>query len=190
MPCYDTTQTTLASFPYHYDLVGNPKEIEDLAPSGQYVEPAWPQRLRTMGYDDLYRVTSVAYGYDTPNGMAVAESPFLAEETAGDRTPAPRRFVGERVRSETFSYDHLGNIISNTDDQNAAYDRSLGTAISYGNGTGMITNGANQLTAASGVQVRYDGAGNLEELKVERPYVLATPRREVVAVRVLGAGVD
>ena len=128
LPSYDTTQTTLANFSYQYDLVGNPKEIHDLAPAVQYDQPAWPQRLRSMEYDDLYRVTSVAYGYDTPNGMAVAESPFLAEEATGDRTPAPRRLVGERIRSETFAYDYMGNILTNTDDQNATYDRSMGSA--------------------------------------------------------------
>jgi RHS repeat-associated protein len=164
-PTIDTTQVMLANFTYAYDLIGNPKEIEDTAPASDWREEVWPQRMRSVGYDDLYRVTSVTYGYNTPSGGAAFRSPFRTENNAGDTRPVPLQTqLPSRIRSEAFTYDFLGNITSSTDDLNATYDRSLG-AITNGYGTGW---GPNQLTAGNGVRARYDFAGNLVELKVER----------------------
>jgi RHS repeat-associated protein len=155
----------LANFAYAYDLVGNPTQIEDTAPAADWREEVWPQRMRAVGYDDLYRVTSVAYSYNTPSGGASFRSPFHVENNAGDTRPVPLQTqLPSRIRSEAFTYDFLGNVTSSTDDLNAAYDRSLG-AITNGYGTGW---GPNQLTAGNGVRARYDLAGNLAELKVER----------------------
>jgi RHS repeat-associated protein len=171
LPTTDTTQTILADFTYGYDLVGNPLTIEDHASAADWRDYAWPQRMRSMGYDDLYRVTSVTYGYGTPSGAGSFRSPFAPETNAGDRSPVPLQTqLATRVQNETFTYDFLGNIASSTDDQNAAYDRSLGV-VTHGDGAGARPN---QLTAANGVQARYDASGNLVELKVERAGTCAT----------------
>ncbi|CAN5680008.1 hypothetical protein BH11MYX4_BH11MYX4_50240 [soil metagenome] len=166
LPTSETKQLTLASYTYLYDLVGNPRQIDDLAPAADWVnDDTWPQRRRTTTFDDLYRVKTVAYGYNTPTGGAVFRSPFRPENNAGDTSPFPLQSqLASRVRSEAFTYDALGNVTSSADDLNATYDRSLGT-ITNGDGTGV---GPNQLTAANGVRARYDVAGNLTELKVER----------------------
>ncbi len=65
LPTAATKQLTLASFTYAYDLVGNPKQVDDLSPAGDWPsDDVWPQRRRTLGVDDLYRVTSIAYSYN------------------------------------------------------------------------------------------------------------------------------
>lgn len=134
----DTAQTMLADFAYTYDLVGNPTMIEDKAPASDWRVIAAPQRSRAIEYDDLYRVTSVAYGYGAIGGSGTFRSPFKAETNAGDTRPVPVQVQFEtRVQNETFAYDSLGNLTSSTDDQLAAYDRSLGT-ITNGYGTGRV----------------------------------------------------
>ena len=167
LPTAATKQLTLASFTYDYDLVGNPKQVDDLAPAGDWPsDDVWPQRRRTLGVDDLYRVKSVAYSYNVAGSGAGFVTPYAAENAAGDTRPVPLQTqLRTRVRSEAFTYDSLGNVTSSADDLNAAYDRSLGT-ITHGDGTGV---GPNQLTSANGVTARYDYAGNLNELKVVRP---------------------
>jgi RHS repeat-associated protein len=165
LPTIDTKQLMLAEFAYQYDLAGNPNLIEDKAPAADWRDYAAPQRSRIIGYDDLYRVTSVAYGYGTTTDAGVFRSPFKPENDSGDTRPVPLQIqLATRVQNEAFTYDYLGNVTSSTDDLNAAYDRSLGQ-ITNGYGTGA---GPNHLTAGNGVQATYDTAGNLAELKVER----------------------
>ena len=167
LPTAATKQLTLASFTYAYDLVGNPKQVDDLSPAADWQsDDAWPQRRRTVKVDDLYRVFDVKYSYNTVGGAAAFRTPFRAENAARDTSPVPLQTqLATRVKSESFTYDSLGNVTSSMDDLNAGYDRSLG-AITHGDGTGA---GPNQLTGANGVTARYDYAGNLEDLKVVRP---------------------
>jgi len=164
-PTAATTPLSLVDFKYTYDFVGNPQRIEDRAPTAGLPEDAWPVRQRDVSYDDFYRVKVVSYGYGTPGGDAAFKVPFRAEVNAGDRRPVPLQAqLPTRVREQSFAYDFLGNTTSTGDDLSASYDRSLG-AITNGDGSGY---GPNQLRAANGVAARYDGAGNLVELKVTR----------------------
>ena len=167
-PPPETRQTTLAQLDYHYDLVGNPDVINDLAPSstGGLAPSVYPVRRRTITVDDFYRVTRVDYGYGTPTGSATFTNPFLPEINAGDTRPAARASLPSRVTWQTFDYDFMGNTTATDDNLSASYDRSLGT-ITNGDVSGW---GPNQLSsaAANGVSARYDEAGNLVELKVER----------------------
>ena len=147
-----------------YDEVGNPLKIEDQSvPPGLPPEAA-PVKMRQMQYDDLYRLTQIGSTYSNADGNAPWRSPFEPEISAGDRHPVPLRSLPTRVKQQTFDYDGLGNLTASSDDLSARYDRSLGGNLGYG----TPTNGPNQLQSGEGLQVRYDAAGNLTELKLER----------------------
>jgi hypothetical protein len=78
----------------------------------------------------------------------------------------------QRVMSQSFQYDWLGNTKSTDDDAHGFYDRSLGTITN-----GTATAGPYQLGAAHGaaasarggaLSATYDAAGNLVSLSVTR----------------------
>jgi len=143
-----------------YDDVGNPLVIED-------VRIAWqpsPVAKRVMQYDDFYRLTRIDYTYKVPDGVARWRSPFESETSEGDHHPVPLRSLPTRVKQQTFDYDGLGNLTASSDDLSARYDRSLGPNLGYG----TPQDGPNQLRSGEGLEVRYDAAGNLAELKINR----------------------
>ncbi len=154
-----------------YDEVGNPLVIEDrrIAWTPLPAEAA-PVEKRVMTYDDLYRLTRVDNTYDTGDGTAPWRSPFDSEISLADHHPAPLVTLPTRIAQQTFAYDGLGNLTASTDDLSARYDRSLGADLSYG----AALNGPNQLQSGEGLKVRYDEAGNLVELRLERPGTCAT----------------
>jgi RHS repeat-associated protein len=162
-PGWRTTQTELAKFAFAYDDVGNPTEIEDNANPNQYLRDEFqPIKKRHITYDDLYRVIGVQYDYWVP-------APFFSpayepERLAGDTRPIPAQFPPTRIRRETFAYDFMGNVVQTTDNLNVTFDRSLGSIV-----YGTLSAGPNQMVSAPGVSARHDAAGNLVELKVERP---------------------
>ena len=167
----------LTYFDYHfpsYDEAGNPLEIEDASDgvlsstSNQFnfLPPeAAPVQKRKMEYDDLYRLTTINNTYNVPGGIAPWRSPFDPEISTGNRHPVPLRSLPTRVTQQTFDYDGLGNLTASSDDLKVIYDRSLGSNLGYG----TQRNGPNQLQTGEGLQVRYDEAGNLAELKLQRP---------------------
>jgi RHS repeat-associated protein len=160
LPGPDTTPTTLADVVIAIDPIGNPIGITDAAGAAWPVEASPSERVFT--FDDLYRVRSVQYHQVPP---AQWTSPYLPDETADPQGPAPQRTTQQRVKLQTFDYDWSGNTISTGDDADLNYDRSLGV-IANGDGTGE---GVNQLHAAEGVMAAYDAAGNLTDVRVERP---------------------
>jgi RHS repeat-associated protein len=168
-----TLQLLLEDVDYHYDAVDNPVEIDDFRNPAEW--PAGSQPVsRKIQYDDLYRVTRVDYAY--PKGTDTWVSPFDAEDNGGGTdprraTPSPHVTFANRVVSQTFQYDWLGNTKNTDDDAHGFYDRSLGA----------ITNGAPsvgpyQLSKATGTGTRrggslgatYDAAGNLSALTLTR----------------------
>ncbi len=150
----------------NYDAVGNPLVIQDVRIAWTVLPPeAAPVETRTMDYDDLYRVTKVANAYKTADGTAPWSSPFATENSAGDTRPMPLRSLAKRIAQQQFKYDGLGNITASSDDVSALFDRSLGTNL----GHGSAQDGPNQLRSGNGLNLRYDEAGNMTELKVERP---------------------
>jgi RHS repeat-associated protein len=165
----------LTYFDYHfssYDEVGNPQVIEDKSNGvidaislAQIPPDAAPVLKRNMAYDDLYRLIQVDNAYNVSGGIAPWRSPFEREISTNDHQPVPLRSLSTRVTQQTFDYDGLGNITASEDDLKARYDRSLGSSLGYGS----MQDGPNQLRSGEGLQVRYDKAGNLAELKIERP---------------------
>jgi RHS repeat-associated protein len=154
-----------------YDNVGNPLVIEDKSngvinpiSSAQLPPDAAPVQKRNMEYDDLYRLTGIDTTYKVPGGIAPWRSPFEPEISTHDRHPVPLRSLPTRVTQQTFDYDYLGNLTASSDDLKASYDRSLGPNLGYG----AANNGPNQLQTGEGLQVRYDEAGNLSALKINR----------------------
>jgi RHS repeat-associated protein len=115
----------------------------------------------------MYHVTSVASWYS--GGSQV--SPFAAEIASGSRRPVPLKDVATRVRTQQFVYDFLGNTEYTVDDLGLRYDRSLGNITNAGDSTSK----KNQLVAADGIAAKYDEAGNLVDLRVERPGTRCDP---------------
>ena len=74
----------------------------------------------------------------------------------------PRAEAPNRKRWETFEYDYLGNITKSNDDAAKRYDRSLGVQIGE-------PGRPERLSSADGVAIRYDEAGNMTDMTVERP---------------------
>lgn len=161
-------------FDYHfssYDEVGNPLVIEDKSDGvisrrllAKLPPHAAPLLKRSMEYDDLYRLIKIDNIYNNIGGVAPWLSPFEFEINAKDSHPVPQRTLPTRIKQQTFKYDGLGNITASDDDLKARYDRSLGPDLRYG----TSLNGPNQLQSGEGLQVKYDEAGNLIQLKIER----------------------
>jgi RHS repeat-associated protein len=167
-----TFQLLLEDVDYVYDAVDNPIELRDFRNPAEWPAGAQPV-TRKIDYDDLYRVTNVAYQY--ASGDDAWTSPFDAENNGVDpdprrATPSPQVSFTKRVLNQSLSYDWLGNTTLTDDDAHGFYDRSLGIIT---NGTG--TQGPYQLQSAAAGGTRggslsttYDDAGNLVALIVAR----------------------
>ena len=179
-----TAQLTLANTHVTYDLVDNPTLIEDLRPAAEW--PAGHKPVtRAMTYDGLNRVTGVTYTY-----TGVTNDPWSsphAPEHAGTRGPGPLGLRGKpkpeaaftnRVKTESYAYDGLGNRTSTDDDVHGFWDRSLGTESHDGaNGKPYQLTGAQQATGsyAGTLTAAYDAMGNTTSISVSRPGVACTP---------------
>jgi RHS repeat-associated protein len=149
-----------------YDDAGNPLVINDFRIAWTPLPPeAAPVETQTMEYDDLYRLIQISSAYKTRDGKAPWASPYALEIIAGDNRPAPLRSLPTRTAMQSFQFGAFGNLESSSDDLSAQYDRSLGTSLGYG----TAQNGPNQLRSANGLTLGYDAAGNMADLKVERP---------------------
>jgi RHS repeat-associated protein len=168
-----TLQLLLQDTDFVYDVVDNPIEIRDFRNPAEWPSGAQPV-TRKIEYDDLYRVTRVAYAY--PTGSDTWISPFAAEDSGIDSDPrraqpGPHVSFDQRVKTQSFQYDWLGNTTQTDDDAHGFYDRSLGA---IGNGTAL--RGPYQLASAHGaggprggsLTTAYDDAGNLVSLAVSR----------------------
>jgi RHS repeat-associated protein len=162
-------QLVLEDSGFEYDAAGNPATIRD------WRDPdAWPVGAkpvtRKAQYDDLYRLTNIEYSYaDGDNSWT---SPYHHENTTISAVkPSPHVEFDQRIRSQSFRYDWLGNTIATSDDAHGFYDRSLGTI-----SNGAAAAGPYQLQSANlsgstrggGLASTYDDAGNLSSLVLER----------------------
>lgn len=123
---------TLQDLALVYDNVDNPKTINDGA---TYPWPAGSLApSRALGYDDLYRLTSVTTTYGA-NGSDSFASPPYAPEVGSSNLSFPYLetppLVPDRVESQSFGYDAIDNMTSSDDDMHVAPDRSFGSA-TYG----------------------------------------------------------
>ncbi len=170
-----TLQRLLADSDFHYDAVDNPIEIDDYRDPSEWPAGAQPV-TRKMQYDDLYRLSQISYQY--ASGADAWTDPFAAEDNGTPSeldprraAPSPHLSFTNRVQSQTFQYDWLGNTTQTGDDAGGFYDRSLGTITN-----GTPTAGPYQLQSATGgaaprdgsLTTSYDPAGNLLGLSIER----------------------
>jgi RHS repeat-associated protein len=170
-----TLQRLLADSDFHYDAVDNPIEIDDWRDPSEWPAGAQPV-TRKMQYDDLYRLSRIDYQY--ASGADPWTDPFDAEDTGTPSEQDPRRAAPsphlsftERVLSQTFQYNWLGNTAQTGDDAGGFYDRSIGTITN-----GAPTAGPYQLQSATGgaaprdgsLTTSYDAAGDLVGLSVAR----------------------
>jgi RHS repeat-associated protein len=164
LPDGSTTQTDLIDYRFTgYDDLDNPTLIEDVS-TGVWPPYAATVKQRHMWYTDLYALEAIDYVYNTSVAGAAApwRSPLAPEINAGRAVPMP--YFGTRVQWQKFDYDGLGNVTASADDLTARYDRSLGSGLLFG----APAAGPNQLQSGSGLQARYDDAGNLITLTIER----------------------
>jgi RHS repeat-associated protein len=153
-----TLETTLENLAFGYDEVGNATTIQDLRDPTAWPVGAKPASL-AIQYDDLYRVTNVAYQY-AGSGDAWT-NPFDAEDRkvhpdSRRGAPAPRVSFPSRLVSQTFAYDSFGSATASDDDEHGFFDRSLGT----------VTNGASvgkpyQLLSATNESLSSSSQGHL-----------------------------
>jgi RHS repeat-associated protein len=174
-------QHTLRDESYEYDVVNNPIAINDFRDADDWPAGAKPVS-RAIGYDNLYRVTSVNYAYGTTADTWV--SPFDPELSGMDDPRRPDDFPSHltpatRPTEQTYEYDWLGSLTSSSDDQNAFWDRGMGpmrnddangrpyrwqdagdSADPTWDGTGWADTG--------NTPADYDAAGNLRQIRVVR----------------------
>ncbi len=167
-----TLQLMLENTSFTYDGVDNPIQIQDLRNPAEWPIGATPVS-RTMVYDDLYRITQVNAQYAGGSGWV---DPFAAEDGGPVdprlAQPSPHLSFLQRIQSQSFAYDWLGNTTATDDDAHGFYDRSLGTITG-----GTAASGPYQLQAAANaagtpyagaLTAAYDPAGNLISLAVQR----------------------
>jgi RHS repeat-associated protein len=155
-----------------YDGADNPLSIQDLRNPAEWTAGAMPVS-RTMQYDDLYRLTSVAYTY--PGGPDAWTDPFAFEDGGGTAPrlaqPSPHVSFAKRVGQQTYTYDWLGNSVSSGDDANGFYDRSLGAIVNGGASPYQLTSASNVSTGGSAtghLGVAYDANGGMVGMALAR----------------------
>ena len=157
-PPNETAISELANVSAILDPVGNPITIKDTYAGSWPVKYSPPSvKLR---YDSLYRVRRLDYDPQLPWSPA-----FEHEFRNGDRGPLLPLLTTKRPQQIAFSYDWNGNTVEVSDDAKLVFDRSL-LQVTNGDASGKVPH---QLRTANGIRARYDAAGNLVELTVERP---------------------
>jgi RHS repeat-associated protein len=164
-----TTQLTLEHYAFLYDDMGNLVRADDFRNAAEWTNDSRPVR-REWVYDSYSRLTKTTYTYAAESNW---KSPFAAENADPTRPqPAPQVTFTSRIKEETFAYDWLNNLISNTDDSNGFYDRSIGMT-SFANAakphrmTGA-SNRSSSSTRQGELAVAYDDAGQVTAMVVQR----------------------
>lgn len=138
---------------------------------------AWPPTAKpvvttTFTNDALHRLSSVTYdsGNDSQGIPFKKEYINLGGIGGGSAISVPQADFSSRVKSQNFTYNWTNDITTSTSDlpNTGFYDRSLGSSTL---GTPSLPN--NQLTSSSAgagqsLGAKYDGAGNLKDLWVDR----------------------
>jgi hypothetical protein len=147
-----------------YDTMGNATQLTDNRNYKEWPIGAQPVS-RSLSYDDLYRLRSVAYKYAHDDTQ---ESIY----TPSDLSPIPLPTPATRVQKQSYDYDWQHNLVASHDDLNdlsSFFTRSVGTE-TYGS----ATSGPNQVRSVSGsggnATIGYDPAGNLTSFK--EPYAI------------------
>ena len=171
-----TTPLILQNLSYGYDEVSNPLRIDDVRIVAEWPDGAGPFDA-TLGYDDLNRLTSVNFAFVPPKKTtkfrplpALNQIPPFAPS---DPAPISFKIPADRLQSQTFAYDSMGDVTASTDDNDALLQRSAGT-MTYGPYSGQETVvGPNQLgqgrSAGGGYVTTYDAAGNLTSIAANLP---------------------
>jgi hypothetical protein len=166
----NTTQVLLEDYAFTYDVMGNLTVAQDLRTLEEWPDTAKPVQ-RTFAYDSYSRLKQATYAYAAGSAW---QSPFEAENTTSTRLPQPSPQISfaSRIYEETFRYDWLNNLIENSDDANAFYDRSTGTStFADSNAPHRLTSATNRSTSspnAGDLAAAYDDAGQVTAMIVKR----------------------
>jgi len=171
-----TTPLILQNLSYGYDEVNNPLTIDDVRIVAEWPDGAGPFDA-TLGYDDLYRLTSVNFAFVPPK-KTTKFRPFPALNqippfAPSDPAPISFKIPADRLQTQTFAYDWMGDVTASADDDDALLQRSAGT-MTYGPDSGPeAVVGPNQLgqgrSASGGYVTTYDAAGNLTSIAANLP---------------------
>jgi RHS repeat-associated protein len=163
LPRAATLQEELANERYDYDALSNIKTIHDLRDPSMWPEGATPVR-RDMAYDGFNRLTGVTLSHTN-----ATQRPILR---AIDGAALPTRTLATRLAAQTFAYDWKGNLTGSTDDKGAFFERSLTNNVVIEGGPHQFRAAGPALQSGSAsqefVNARYDAAGNVIELRVNR----------------------
>jgi RHS repeat-associated protein len=169
-----THQLVLQYDRYTYDIVSNPTLIRDDRTAAEWPAEAKPVE-RTFFYDDLYRLSHVDYTY---TGGSTWVSPYAAENGGATDPrlgkPVPQISYTNRIGSQDYAYDWLGNTSATDDDADGFYERSLGTIVNSTTKPYQLASASNETTPGSPINrqgnlaTAYDAAGNLKRLHVRR----------------------
>jgi hypothetical protein len=167
-----TTQLTLEHYEFTYDVMGNLTQANDWRTASEWPDANRPVR-RNWEYDSYSRLTRTTYDYPSTSNTSW-QSPFAAENASSTMEPRPARHISysSRIKEETFTYDWLNNLVSNSDDKNGFYDRSLGTAsFSDSARPHRLTSASNRSTGstrAGELAVAYDDVGQVTAMVLQR----------------------
>jgi YD repeat-containing protein len=167
-----TTQLTLEHYEFTYDVMGNLTQANDWRTASEWPDANRPVR-RNWEYDSYSRLTKTTYDYPSTSNTTW-QSPYAAENASSTMEPRPARHISysSRIKEETFAYDWLNNLVSNSDDKNGFYDRSLGTA-TFGDSARphRLTSASNRSTGstrAGELAVAYDDVGQVTAMVLQR----------------------
>ncbi|MGC4070653.1 MAG: toxin TcdB middle/N-terminal domain-containing protein [Polyangiaceae bacterium] len=164
-----TTQLTLEHYGFQYDVMGNLVRADDFRPSAEWTDHSRPVR-RQWEYDSYSRLTKTTYEYVGANTW---RAPFHAENADPTRPqPTPQVSFDTRISEETFSYDWLNNLVTNSDNSNGFYDRSIGTSTFADNTRPHRLSGASNRSTDSvrrgELAVAHDDVGQVTAMIVQR----------------------
>jgi RHS repeat-associated protein len=167
-----TTQLTLEHYGFQYDVMGNLTRADDWRTGAEWPDANRPV-TRTWEYDSYSRLTKTTYTYPGSSN-STWQAPFSPENASStlEPRPAPQVSFSSRVTQEDFTYDWLNNLVTNTDDKNGFYDRSIGTA-SFGTSgkPHRLTASSNRSTGATRqgeLAVAYDDVGQVTAMIIQR----------------------
>lgn len=190
----NTFEGVLASAAITYDMVGNPRSINQSATDGGVktaegyttlprVDITWPTGAepalsRTFTYWDDYRLAQATASYYVPGSTTggpdsfaptLDTSPYGAPPDGNSYQPSNSRPT--RVQQLNYSYDWRGNITNSIDDVSDYFDRSIGVARLGGSSSRPdALFSANDIYengtySFGGLALTYDAAGNATSLR-------------------------
>jgi RHS repeat-associated protein len=146
--------TTYGEITITYDSGGRTTKVY------RSVDASGTDVITTYGYDAANDVTGIS-NFQATEGNNHLPSPFVTDgptyNSAGEMTQYSQTYGGNNV-SNTYTYDHAGQLTGSTGTVNDSYSYDLN---GNPNASGYTTGAGNEMTASPGYTYTYDNVGNL-----------------------------